>query len=382
MAVEAIRTRWPAHSEDEIEAVGDILRAGLTNMWQGRENSALETEWSSLVGLPHTLTVSNGTVALEAAINVMCSGIQLANRHKFDVIVPARTFVACASAVVRNGMRPVLADISADSLCVTPETLEAARTPNTLGVILVHWAGLVIPRMEEIVAWGMRHGIWLIEDCSHAHGAPVGKQSHIATWSMCVGKIMSTGGEGGLISCLDNNIATALREYRDHGRYQMTGRRDMEAGGSVNYKDFEWTVSDFGGNIRLTEMQAVLGRYQLRGLAQQAARRREIAARYDEVLGWRAMHTPEQRTTHARYLYSVSVAAKRPVMEALNARGIPARWGGCHNIGHEEAFTRRGWVYDCPVADRVGETVFTLPVYPTMSDDDVTRVCQALREVV
>lgn len=377
--MEPLKTVWPTHSPEEIDAVSDILRSGKTNYWTGREGQAFETEWSQLVGIPHALTCSNGTTALELCLRGIGFADTCAQLGSHDVLVPARTFMATAAAVVTCGGRPVLADIGADSLCVTPETLEAARTEKTAGVIVVHWAGLPCPRMDEIARWAMRHGLWIIEDCAHAHGAPVGRQSHAAAWSFCVGKIMSTGGEGGMVVTSDAGIAERMRGFRDHGKYQMTGRRDMNAGGGI---EFEWTVSGFGSNMRMTEMQSVIGRIQLRGLAEQLKRRREIAARYDEVLGWRAMYTPEQRETHARYLYHVRTAGKRPVMQALKDRGIPAGWGGCHNIGHEEAFSRRGWSYSCPVADRVGNEVFSIPCYPTMTDEDVGRVCQALKEAV
>lgn len=373
---EPLRTRWPVHSDAEVDAVSDILRAGLVNYWTGREGQAFETEWSRHVGLPHSLTITNGTTALECAIRVLGVDSPRITEHgeRGEIIVPARTFIATAAAVVTCGGVPVLADIDAASLCVTPESLEAARTERTVGVIIVHWGGLPCPRMDEIVRWGMRWGIWIIEDCAHAHGAAVGRQSHIAAWSFCVGKIMSTGGEGGMVSCLDDRLAREMRAFRDHGRFMMVGGPDPTA--------FEYKVETFGSNLRMTETQSVIGRIQLRGLAAQIARRREIAARYDEALGWRAMYTPEQRAGHARYLYTVKVAGKREVMKVFVERGIPARYGGCPNIGKEPAFTSRGWVYDCPVADRMGDEVFSLPCYPTMTDEDVARVCHAIKEVV
>lgn len=379
--VDPLITRWPVHSAEEIQAVTDILRAGKTNYWVGREGQAFEVEWARHVGLPHALTVSNGTTALEAALRGVGFGEQpLGHDYTIQpqVIVPARTFMATASAVVHAGGRPVLADIDADSLCVTAETLEAVRTGATVGVIVVHYAGLPIPDMDNIIRWAMRHGLWIIEDCAHAHGASVGRQSHVACWSFCVGKIISTGGEGGMVSCLDDGVAARMRGYRDHGRWQMTGGGDPTL--------FQYTVEEFGSNLRMTEMQSVMGRIQLRGLAAQVERRREIAGAYDEVLSSVKRGTPQAndrlRSGHAFYMYLLQADDRDRVMNNLLALGVPARRGGEPNIGKEPAFLKRGWLSQCPVADEVGTRVMSLPVYPTMTDAEVDRVCVALRKAL
>ena len=393
--IEPLRTRWPVHGEDEIAAVADVLRggppdcapaSGLTNYWTGREGEAFETEWARSLGLPHALAVSNGTTALECCLRgVGLPEVRLGHDWMMEpqVIVPARTFIATASAVVQCGGRPVLADIDPGTLCVTAETLEAARTGATVGVIVVHYGGLPVPDMDAITRWAMKHGLWIVEDCAHAHGAPgVGTRSHAAAWSFCVGKIMSTGGEGGMVACLDDGVAGRMRAYRDHGRYNMVGSREAR-----DLAAFSYTVEEFGSNARMTEMQAVIGRIQLRGLAANVARRQEIAAAYDacvESRGLQAMFTPEQRRAHARYLYHCRVDAGRrdDVMARLVARGIPARVGGCPSLRLEPCFVKRGWAYDTPMADQVGRETFSLPVYPTMGVVDVARVCDALREVL
>lgn len=377
-------TRWPVHSALEEEAVLRVLRSGKTNYWSAGDDGegvTLEREWLSMVGLPtgHALAVSNGTTALECALRgVGLPDVQLGHDWPMDpqVIVPCRTFVATASAVVHAGGKPVLADIDAASLCVTPETLEARRTGATVGVVVVHYAGLPVPRMDEIVLWAMKHGLWIVEDCAHAHGAGggVGRMSHAAAWSMCVGKIMSSGGEGGMCVALDAGVAGRMRAYRDHGRYQLSGRRPDGASATGS---FAWTVSEFGSNLRLTEVQSALARVQLRGLAAQINRRREIAARYDEAFGWN-VSTPE----HALYMYIGQVDDRDEKMRVLNEMGIPARISGCSNIGYEEAFVKRDWKWNCPVADVVGQRTLGLPVYPTLTDEEVTRVIDAVKTVL
>lgn len=389
-AVKPLATRWPVHTEDEIAAVANVLRSGKTNYWQGPHGTALETEWSRATGVRNVLAVSNGTTALECALRGLgATGDELG--ALFEVVVPARTFIATASAVVHAGGKPVLADIDPATLCVTAATVEAAATERTIGVIVVHYGGLPCPDMDEIVRLCMRKGWWIIEDAAHAHGAPgVGLASHAVAWSCCVGKVLSTGGEGGLVGCLDAGVAERIAAWRDHGRYQLSGRDEAAqrmAGGAAGHARFDYCVEEFGSNLRMTEMQAVLGRHGVRRLPEEIKRRRWVAHEYDETLlacGVEPMFTPEQSASHVRYLYHVRLGdgRKAAAMTALNERGIPARFGGCDNIGKEPAFVKRGWNTPCPGADRAGEETFSLPCYPTMSDGDVARVCDAVREAL
>lgn len=404
--VEPLTTRWPAHTEDEIAAVAEVLRSGRTNYWQAPEGGVshgqrLEAEVSTAWGVRNVLAVSNGTTALECCLR----GLELrdvADRYIYEgsgvpgVIVPARTFVATASAVHNVGGEPVLADIDPSTLCVTPATVEAAlvaarrRRVDVAGVIVVHYGGLPCPDMDNVVRLCMREGLWIVEDAAHAHGAPgVGLRSHATAWSMCVGKIMSSGGEGGLVGCLDSGLAERMRAYRDHGRFQLAGRnsRDMSGAGVAGHAEFSYCVEDPGSNLRMTEMQSVLARSALARLPAEITRRRLIAEQYDQALvsvSREPMFATEQAAQHVRYLYHVAVdaAEKVPFMNRLNALGIPARFGGCDNIGKEPAFVKRGWSGVCPGADAAGATTFSLPVYPTMSDGVVARVCDALREVL
>lgn len=376
----ALVTRWPSHTEDEIEAVAAVLRSGKTNYWSASDDGhgvAFEREFlRDVVGMPtgHALAVSNGTTALECCLRGL-EFPRLRDGSEREVIVPCRTFMATASAVVHAGGKPVLADIDASSLCVTADTIEAVATWRTVGVIVVHYAGLPVPDMDAIVRLCMRKGWWIIEDCAHAHGAPgVGRMSHAAAWSMCVGKIMSTGGEGGMCVALDAGVAGRMRAYRDHGRYQLSGRRPDGASATGA---FSWTVEEFGSNLRLTEMQSAIGRAQIKTLSAQIARRREIAARYDKAFGWQV-----SQPGHVHYMYVGQTDDRDEKMRVLNDMGIPARISGCPNIGHEQAFKKRDWIYDCPIADAVGERTLGFPCYPTMTDEDVARVIEAAKSVL
>lgn len=370
---------WPVHGEDEIAAVERVLRSGRTNYWQGgadgveSEGQAFEREFAAYTGARYALTCSNGTTALELAIGA------LRLPRGSEVLVPCRTFVATASAVVSCGHKPVLADIGED-MNVSVATLEAAWTPEVRAVVVVHYGGLPC-NMDAICEWAFDRGVRVVEDCAHAHGARLGGR-HVGTFgdvgcfSMCVGKIMSTGGEGGMVVTGHTHLWDRMRARRDHGRYCMVGHADPTS--------FKYTVDEPGTNARMTEMQAAIGRCQLKKLDGWVARRRQIAAMYDEALGDRGLR-PQMADGHVFYLYTQFTQDWKQgrLLKVLNERGVPARLGGCPDIGREKAFRR--WAREVPVAWLVGDTCFTLPVYPTMTDDEVMRVAETtaavLREV-
>ena len=358
-------TLWPYHSEDEISAVADVLRSGKTNYWSGPNGQAFESEFAQYTGAKHALAVTNGTTALELALH----GLDLPPGA--EVIVPCRTFMATASAVRTLGCKPILADIDS-RLNVTAGTLEARRTYRTGAVIVVHYAGLPCD-MDSIMKWAKKHGIVVVEDCAHAHGARINGQ-HVGTFgaagcfSFCVGKTMSLGGEGGMVITNDDDAHRRMGARRDHGRYQMVGSKDMT--------QFQWTVETFGTNLRMTEMQSAIGRIQLKKLDGWVTRRNQIAAAYDAILG--GIPTPTNMN-HGRYLYVAYVEERDRKMLTLQNMGVAARLGGCPNIGREAVFQSRA--HACPVADDLGTRTLSLPVYPTMTDGEVEAVLKAVESV-
>lgn len=364
-----MKTVWPHHDQAEIDAVTEVLRNGATNYWTGEQGVSFEREFAAYTGARFALAVSSGTTALELAIESMGSAT-----YGSEVILPCRTFVATASAVYRQGHKPVLADIDATTLNVTVETLEARRTKDTVGVVVVHYAGRPCD-MHSIMEWATQHRLWVVEDCAHAHGARIGAQhvgtfGHAGAFSMCVGKIMSTGGEGGMIimdSAAHHRRMTAIR---DHGRYQMAGSRDAR-----DLSTFKYTVETFGSNARMTEMQAAIGRCQLRKMDEWVRRRREIGAQYDNEFCV-SVYDPKRVVVDGMspYMYLLPVREyARDRLLKLSDKGV--RYGGCPNIGVEPVF--RGEAAPCPVADAV--RVVSLPIYPTMTDADVLEVIESVQ---
>lgn len=357
--------RWPVHGEDEIAAVAEVLRSGRTNYWTGENGVEFEKEFAAYTGAKHALAVSSGTSALELAYAAADVGLG------DEVIVPARTFIATASAAALMGAKPVVADIDSETLCVSIDTIRARFSEKTKAIVVVHWGGLICPDIARIADFCNVVGVTLIEDCAHAHGAQfAGRIGDIGCFSMCVGKIMSTGGEGGMIITHNEDLHNQMSARRDHGRFQMVGNRN-----DADLSTFRYTVDEFGSNARMTEMQAAIGRLQLKKLDGWVARRRKIMQIYDASL-----HQSVYSDNHAGYLYNPRFTKKQRVR--ILTEVAEARHGGCPNIAHEPAFEKRGWKYECGVADDVGKHVIGLPIYPTMSDEEVLDISSQVLAVL
>src|SRR5262249_42620178 len=262
---------WPLFDEEVIKRVTEVLRSGRVNYWTGLECRAFEEEFAAHCHVDYALSVANGTVALELAL--YACGIQPGD----DVIVPPRTFIASASCVAMRGAVPVFADVDPVSQTVTADTIRAALTPRTKGFIAVHLGGWPCD-MDPLIDLARKHGLAIIEDCAQAQGAsykgrPVGSFGDAAAFSFCQDKIMTTGGEGGMVVTNRRDVWKRAWAYRDHGRsYEAVYNR-------VHPPGFRWIFDSFGTNWRMTEVQAAIGRIQLRNnLVRWVDRRRRNAA--------------------------------------------------------------------------------------------------------
>ncbi|OZI77396.1 DegT/DnrJ/EryC1/StrS family aminotransferase [Bordetella genomosp. 12] len=375
---------WPVYAADEIAAVADVLRRGQGNAWAGPDVAAFEQEYARQVGQPYAVALSNGTVALELALRALGIG------PGDEVLVTARSFVASASAIVAAGARPVFADVDPDSQNVTARTLEAARTPRTRAAVLVHLAGWMC-EMDEILAWAGRHGIRTLEDCAQAHGAsyrgaPAGSLGDAAAWSFCQDKIISTGGEGGMVTTASADVWQRVWSLKDHGK--RPGPLASTGPG------FQWRHEAFGGNARMTAMQAAIGRLQLRKCAAWVARRREHAQRLlDAAARYPALRVPRppEHIGHAYYRCYVFVQAsalragwtRDALLAALQAEGVRAYQGACPEIYREAAFQRAGLApaAPLPVAQALGLSSLAFPVDPGLGEAEAAhrlRVLDAL----
>lgn len=383
-----ISSRWPVFAEDEIAAVVEVLRSGRVNaLHHGEHCAAFENAFAQLCNLPHAIAVANGTLALEVALRAFGIG------HGDEVIVPARSFVASASCVVACGATPVFADIDPVSQGLHANSVAQQITDRTRAIIVVHVGGYPAA-VNEIVMLASQYGLKLIEDCAQAHGAtlnglPIGGFGDAAAFSFCTDKIMSTGGEGGMLALRDEDAARRAWAIKDHGKDQQTTQTPVDTHG------FRWLHDYFGSNYRLTEMQAAIGLVQLTKLdGWIATRRLNAAAIQAELAGCPALRLVElaEGVGHSYYKYYAFIRPEalqpdwtrdRIVGEAwLN--GVPCQTGVCPEIYRERAFAhaRIGPHDRLPVARLLGETSLMLPVDPTLSAEECRLMGQRLREIL
>jgi dTDP-4-amino-4,6-dideoxygalactose transaminase len=377
---------WPSFTSDEIDAVTRVLQSGKVNYWTGDEGRQFETEFAAFTGCKHAVALANGTVALELALYALGIG------PGDDVVVTSRTFIASASCAVMRGANPVLADVDTDSQNITAETIRAVLTPRTRAIIAVHLAGWPCD-MDPILELARERGLKVIEDCAQAPGAtykgrPVGSMGHANAFSFCQDKIMTTGGEGGLLTTNDAEVWKRAWAFKDHGKsYDAVYHR-------VDPPGFRWLHDSFGTNWRLTEMQSAMGRVLLRRLPEMIAQRRRLAG----ILTERFAQMPALRITvppasveHVYYKYYVFLRPERlrpdwsrqQTIDAINAEGIPCFSGSCSEIYLEKAFPDAMRPEQrLPVAKQLGETTLMFLVHHTLSEDDMHDTADAVAKVL
>ena len=378
---------WPYFEHDEIEAVARILRSGKVNYWTGEEGKCFEQEYADHVGVKYAIAVANGTLALELGLRALGIG------PGDEVITSSRTYIASASCIVMRDAVPVVADVDAVSQVITVDTIRKVITPRTKAIIPVHLAGWPCD-MSSIMDLAREHNLKVIEDCAQAHGAfyngrPIGSFGDAAAFSFCQDKIITTGGEGGMLLLNNEELWKKAWAYKDIGRsYDAVYRRQHPPG-------FRWLTESFGTNWRMTEIQAAIGRLQLRKLPSWVAKRREnaeILTSYLSCLPGLRVTTPPSNIAHSYYKYYVFVepSALKPdwdrdrIMETINARGVPCMTGSCSEIYLERAFLDQGFGprERLPVAKRLGETSLMFLVHPTLDRSSIEMTCEVVKETM
>lgn len=378
---------WPYYASDEIGAVSAVLASGNVNYWTGEHGRRFEEEFAGYCRTRYAIALANGTLALELALET--AGIGPGD----EVVVTPRSFVASASCAVRVGATPVFADVSPESQNITPESVEAVLTPKTRAIIAVHHAGWPCD-MDGLMSLAEQHDLILIEDCAQAHGAtcngrPVGGLGHIGAFSFCQDKIITTGGEGGMLVTNDEQIWRRAWSTKDHGKdYDAVFNPEHPSG-------FRWLHESIGTNFRMTEMQAAIGRLQLGKLPEWHRKRRDNAMRIAEVLSSFScvrVPMPDDRDRHAFYrLYAFvdpDCLAKGwnrdRIMDAIDSRGVPCFSGSCPEIYREKAFEAKGLgpPASLPNAAALGPTSLAFPVHPTLTAEDLDRTCDAIDTVM
>jgi dTDP-4-amino-4,6-dideoxygalactose transaminase len=376
---------WPSFTQEEADAVQRVLLSNKVNYWTGTETREFEKEFAVWADSQYAVALANGTLALDVALKALGIG------PGDEVVVTPRTFIASVSCVVNAGAVPVFADVEVDSGNISAATIARVLTPKTKAVICVHLGGWPCD-MDPIMALAQEHGFKVIEDCAQAHGArykgrSVGSMGHVGAWSFCQDKIMTTGGEGGMVTTNDEALWRSMWSYKDHGKsYEAVYERQHPPG-------FRWLHESFGTNWRMLEMQAVIGRVQLKRMADwTAVRKRHAQAIWAVCSEFAALRVPSIQDEHAYYKCYVYVEPQRlaqgwtrdRIVDAINTQGVPCYQGSCSEVYLEKAFDGTGWrpQQRLPAAQQLGETSLMFLVHPTLSDQEIVKTCDAIRVVL
>ncbi|MEH1710873.1 MULTISPECIES: DegT/DnrJ/EryC1/StrS family aminotransferase [Acinetobacter] len=377
---------WPSFTTEEADAVKNVLLSNKVNYWTGQECRIFEKEFAEFSDTKYAVALANGTVALDVALKALDIGAG------DDVIVTSRTFLASASSIVTAGANPVFADVELDSQNISRRTIEAVLTPNTKAIICVHLAGWMCD-MDPIMQLAAERGIYVIEDCAQAHGAKykgkaAGSIGHIAAWSFCQDKIMTTGGEGGMVTTNDETLWKKMWSYKDHGKsYDSIYNKQHPPG-------FRWLHDSFGTNWRMMEMQAVIGRIQLTRMAEWTKKRTENAEKILKAFDgspFFSVHTPCVDYVHAYYKCYVQVNlealpdgwSRDRIMQEINSQEVPCFSGSCSEVYLEHAFDGTPWRPEKRLenAQKLGETSLMFLVHPTLSQESIEKTILAINAV-
>lgn len=378
---------WPSFTKEEADAVRDVILSNKVNYWTGQECREFEKEFASWIKAKYAIALTNGTVALDLALKALGIG------KGDEVIVTSRTFLASVSCIVNAGAVPIFADIDGDSQNITAETVRSVLTPKTRALICVHLAGWPCD-MDPIMALAEEYDLKVIEDCAQAHGAlykgrPVGSIGHIGAWSFCQDKIMSTGGEGGMVTTSDHALWSTMWSFKDHGKsWDAVYEREHPPG-------FRWVHESFGTNWRMLEVQAVVGRIQLKRMKDWHDCRLTNALRIwqcaNELFGLRVPQLPLE-IRHAAYKCYLFVEPEQllagwdrdRILSEISARGVPVFSGSCSEVYLEKAFDNTEWrpSMRLPMAKKLGETSLMFLVHPTLTQVEISKTCSVLKSVM
>ncbi|KPH95207.1 aminotransferase [Pseudoalteromonas porphyrae] len=377
---------WPSFTQEEADAVSRVVLSNKVNYWTGTEGREFEKEFAAWADSSYAIALGNGTLALDIALKVLGIGVG------DEVITTPRTFLASASSIVTAGAAPVFADVDLNSQAITAESIKAVLTPNTKAVIVVHLAGMPA-EMDEIMALSKEHGFYVIEDCAQAHGAKykgrsVGSIGHIGAWSFCQDKIMTTGGEGGMVTTNSKELWSAMWSYKDHGKsFDAIYNREHPPG-------FRWLHESFGTNWRMTEMQAVLGRIQLTRMTEWTTKRQAYGSQLDQAASdfdcIRLVVVPEY-SEHAEYKHYMFIKPeclaegwdRDRIVNTIVEHGVPCFQGSCSEVYLEKAFDNTPWRPETrlPNAVELGETSIMFLVHPTLTEAEIAKTTQVMKEV-
>jgi len=385
---------WPSYTQEEAEAVSKVLLSNKVNYWTGTECREFEKEFAEFADSKFAIAVSNGTTALDLA----CIALEIGEGD--EVIVTSRTFLATASSIVAAGAAPVFADVSLESQNITAESISNVITHKTKAIICVHLAGWPCD-MDPIMELADKHNLFVIEDCAQAHGAKykgrsVGSIGHVGAWSFCQDKIITTGGECGIVTTNDCQLWSRMWSYKDHGKsWEAVYEREDLPG-------FRWLHDSFGTNWRMTEMQAAIGRIQLTRMSDWSSKRLANAnAIWNAAKKLKGLRVPDlscdgcrndcghpEGCIHAAYKCYVFVegneADRNSIQKKIINQGVPCFVGTSSEVYLEKAFDGTGFrpVDRLRNAKFLGERSLMFLCHPTLTEKEIKKTCDVLTSVV
>ena len=385
---------WPSYSEEESQAISKVLLSNKVNYWTGTKCREFEKEFAEFADSQYAVAVSNGTTALDLAF------IALGIGKGDEIVVTSRTFLASVSSIVNAGATPVFADVSLDSQNITAQSISNVLTDKTKAIVCVHLAGWPCD-MDPIMELADKHNLYVIEDCAQAHGAKyngrsVGSIGHIGAWSFCQDKIMTTGGEGGMVTTTDRELWSRMWSYKDHGKsWEAVYEREHPPG-------FRWLHDSFGTNWRMTEMQAAIGRIQLTRMSDWSSKRLANAnAIWNAAKKLKGLRVPDLSCdgcqnkcdqvagcAHAAYKCYAFVEGteddRDAIMASINEQGVPCFSGSCSEVYLEKAFDNTSFrpKERLPNAKLLGEKSLMFLCHPTLTEGEIQKTCDVMTSVV
>jgi len=381
------KSPWPSFTKEESDAVQNVLLSNKVNYWTGNEGREFEKEFAVWSNSKYAIALGNGTLALDSAFKALDIGVG------DEVIVTSRTYIASVTSIVNAGATPIFTDVDLNSQNITPKSIRSMITKKTKAIVCVHLAGWPC-EMDEIIDMANEFNLYIIEDCSQAHGAkykgkPVGSIGNIGCWSFCQDKIMTTGGEGGMVTTNDKSLWSKMWSYKDHGKsYEAVYERKHPEG-------FRWLNESFGTNWRMTEMQAVIGRIQLKRMSAWHTKRitnaNKIWNTARQCKGLRVPSIPDY-IEHAAYKCYAFIELNElknkwdhdKIINEINTLGVPCYFGSCSEVYLEKAFDDTGFRPNERLvnAKELGETSLMFLVHPTLTKDEIQKTCDVITSVM
>jgi dTDP-4-amino-4,6-dideoxygalactose transaminase len=378
---------WPDFDADEKQAVLDVLDSNKVNYWTGQKGREFEKLFAAYFECEYAVAVANGTVALDLA----WQALDLPKGS--EVIVTSRTFIASISSIVLAGLKPVFADIDRDTQNITAETIKPHVGDRTSAILCVHLAGWPC-EMDDIITLAKEHNLFVVEDCAQAHGAkykgkPVGGLGDIAAWSFCQDKIMTTAGEGGMVTTNNKALWEKVWSFKDHGKsWEAIYEKEHPPG-------FRWLHESFGTNWRMLEIQAAVGLKQLEKMPSWTDTRRQYSQQIFAVARkFSALRVPKipAHIEHAFYKCYIFVESEQlntgwdrdKIIAEINELDVPCFSGSCSEVYKEKAFEGTGYRPEKTLSNAVelGATSLMFLVHPTLKQAEIDKCCIALSQVM